>query len=170
MSTRGSHWWWVNIGSGNGLVPSGTKPLPEPMLTQLSDASSPDLNELKQLSLYYIVMSWCSLVLSCIWWDSANETLHRCPGGWCKRDLPPILKALELHLFWTKPTGSSCACPCWFIVGCRDHLWMCPASERWCYNVITSFLIGWVHSQNDPCVDFPMYEECLYDWFKGWML
>ena len=24
----------VNIGSGNGLVPSGNKPLPEPMLTQ----------------------------------------------------------------------------------------------------------------------------------------
>ena len=33
-------WWhhmatrsWVNIGSGNGLFPDGTKPLPEPMLT-----------------------------------------------------------------------------------------------------------------------------------------
>ena len=25
----------VNIGLGNGLVPSGTKPLPEPMLTQI---------------------------------------------------------------------------------------------------------------------------------------
>ena len=24
---------WVNIGSGNGLLPGGTKPLPEPMLT-----------------------------------------------------------------------------------------------------------------------------------------
>ena len=24
---------WVNIGSGNGLVPDGTKPLSEPMLT-----------------------------------------------------------------------------------------------------------------------------------------
>ena len=23
---------WVNIGSGNGLLPHGTKPLPEPML------------------------------------------------------------------------------------------------------------------------------------------
>ena len=27
--------WWVNIGSDNGLVPSGNKPLPGPMLTQL---------------------------------------------------------------------------------------------------------------------------------------
>ena len=26
-------WILVNIGSGNGLVPDGTKPLPEPMLT-----------------------------------------------------------------------------------------------------------------------------------------
>ena len=32
------HWWSFNIGSGNGLVPSGNKPLPEPMLTQISDA------------------------------------------------------------------------------------------------------------------------------------
>ena len=23
---------WVNIGAGNGLLPDGTKPLPEPML------------------------------------------------------------------------------------------------------------------------------------------
>ena len=26
-------WIWVNIGSGNGLLPDGTKQLPEPMLT-----------------------------------------------------------------------------------------------------------------------------------------
>ena len=30
----------VNIGSGNGLLPDGTKPLPEPMLTQISVAIS----------------------------------------------------------------------------------------------------------------------------------
>ena len=24
---------WANIGAGNGLLPEGTKPLPEPMLT-----------------------------------------------------------------------------------------------------------------------------------------
>ena len=29
---------WVNIGSGNGLLPDGTKPLPEPMLTNISYA------------------------------------------------------------------------------------------------------------------------------------
>ena len=28
-------WSFVKIGSGNGLVPSANKPLPEPMLTQL---------------------------------------------------------------------------------------------------------------------------------------
>ena len=27
-----AHQWEVNIGLGNGLVPSGSKPLPEPML------------------------------------------------------------------------------------------------------------------------------------------
>ena len=33
MNDRKSHWWLVNIGSGIALVPSGNKPLPEPMLT-----------------------------------------------------------------------------------------------------------------------------------------
>ena len=27
--------WLAAIGSGNGLMPSGNKPLPEPMLTQI---------------------------------------------------------------------------------------------------------------------------------------
>ena len=31
---------WVNIGSGNGLFPDGTKPLPEPMLTDHYRSSS----------------------------------------------------------------------------------------------------------------------------------
>ena len=35
MNVNGPYWWWVNIGSGHGLVPSGNKPLPEPMLTQI---------------------------------------------------------------------------------------------------------------------------------------
>ena len=26
---------WVNIGTGNGLLPDDTKPLPEPMLTNI---------------------------------------------------------------------------------------------------------------------------------------
>ena len=32
MNTTGFYWWWVNVGSGNGLVPSGIKPLPELIL------------------------------------------------------------------------------------------------------------------------------------------
>ena len=31
---------WVKIGSGNGLLPDGTKPLPEPMLTDHQMKSS----------------------------------------------------------------------------------------------------------------------------------
>ena len=35
MNATGLRWRSVNIGSGNGLVPSGNKPLPGPMLTQI---------------------------------------------------------------------------------------------------------------------------------------
>ena len=37
-NVTGPYCWWVNNGSGNGLVPSGTKPLPESVLTKISDA------------------------------------------------------------------------------------------------------------------------------------
>ena len=37
-SAREIDWWWVSIGLGNGLVPSGNKPLPEQVLTKNPDA------------------------------------------------------------------------------------------------------------------------------------
>ena len=48
MNAIGLHWWSANIGSGNGLVPSGNKPLPEPMLTKIPVAHMASLghNEL----------------------------------------------------------------------------------------------------------------------------
>ena len=39
MNATKPNLWEVNIGSGNGLVPSGTKPLTERMLTQISVAT-----------------------------------------------------------------------------------------------------------------------------------
>ena len=33
MIVIGPYWWKVDIDPGNGLVPPGNKPLPEPMVT-----------------------------------------------------------------------------------------------------------------------------------------
>ena len=41
----------VNIGSGNGLVPSGSKPLPELMLTQIYVAIRVGVNSIPELEL-----------------------------------------------------------------------------------------------------------------------
>ena len=35
MNIIGSYWWEVNIGSDNGMVPSGNSPLPELLVTQI---------------------------------------------------------------------------------------------------------------------------------------
>ena len=35
ITLRWCLWWLVSIGPGNGLLPIGSKPLPEPMLTQM---------------------------------------------------------------------------------------------------------------------------------------
>ena len=39
INVTGLNWWSVNISSGNGLVPSGNKPLPELMMTMLTEAN-----------------------------------------------------------------------------------------------------------------------------------
>ena len=38
MNARGYRCWWVNFGLDNGLVLSGDKPLPEPMLAEIPNA------------------------------------------------------------------------------------------------------------------------------------
>ena len=38
MNATRPHWWLVSISLDNGLVPSGTKPLPEPVLTKIFNA------------------------------------------------------------------------------------------------------------------------------------
>ena len=61
---------WVNIGSGNGLLPGGIKPLPEPMLTNITQrAISRPLAKL----LFYI-MSLKSILQ--IIATSPNELTH----------------------------------------------------------------------------------------------
>ena len=59
MNVTGLHWWPVNIGSGNGLLPSGNKPLPEPMVTQIFVAR-------KGMSFVYLHHS---IVVSCSIYD-----------------------------------------------------------------------------------------------------
>ena len=34
VNVAGPHWWQVNFGEGNSLMPSGNKPLPEPVMTK----------------------------------------------------------------------------------------------------------------------------------------
>ena len=66
-------WWEANIGSGNGVVPSGNKPLPKPMLTQIDITMSLGHNELIQ-GIYHSVQNYI-YVCSC-----KNHWRHKiCP-------------------------------------------------------------------------------------------
>ena len=53
------HWWSANSGSGNGLVLSSNKPLPEPILTQISIT----------LWLRSATMSWFTFIQFSTWQD-----------------------------------------------------------------------------------------------------
>ena len=59
--SHGTYWWWVNIGSGNGSVPSGNKPLPDPMLIQIFNTI------------------WHHEATISLWWNNISFTLS-CEG------------------------------------------------------------------------------------------
>ena len=67
MNASGPYWWsvnMVNMASGNGLVLSGNKPLPEQMLTQISVTMTPlGHNELIQVKNWYITKAHIQLAL-----------------------------------------------------------------------------------------------------------
>ena len=56
---------WVNIGSGNGLVPDSTKPLPEPVLTDHYGLSvvlqlcAQDINPLMGMNITHLKIIKC---------------------------------------------------------------------------------------------------------------
>ena len=65
---------WVNIGSGNGLLPDGTKPLPEPMLTY--HQWGPKTFTWKKFH------ERCPKHQSLKWtWKTINQTLLKSPRG-----------------------------------------------------------------------------------------
>ena len=64
------HWWLVKIGSGNDYVPSGNKPLPEPMLTQI----------------YFAI--WCQSKLVQVMTKCLQATSHCLSQCW-PRCMPP---------------------------------------------------------------------------------
>ena len=65
--------WWCdmvtltqfNIGSGNGLLPDGTKPLPEPMLTFISEVlwHSPESNFTVSIQAIILYMMSLKIIL-----------------------------------------------------------------------------------------------------------
>ena len=78
-------YWWVSIGSDNGLVPSGTKPLSEPILTQFPYASiySPPCQE------------WVILLIT-----------HLCPNNPWKSFFIMIILKISLNTFSHNDTES----------------------------------------------------------------
>ena len=100
---------WVNIGSGNGLLPDGTKPLPEPMLTDhqwspvtiiLGQFDRRCLNHqpLKLISKSHI---WNSIQISQGQWvNCLNVCLDFHPLSCSNLFACKIQKSIYMHILW----------------------------------------------------------------------
>ena len=91
MNVIGLHWWPVNIGSGNGLVPSGNKPLPEPMLTQICHhMASLGQNELK---------CQCHMPRESIYWSHPKVNIKARSSLSARM---PSLRPSDAHMPWNE--------------------------------------------------------------------
>ena len=140
MNATGPYWWQVNIGSGNGLVPEGTKPLTGPLLPQMCRHMA---------------------------WSGHNELLinsYDCPVilfGLC--DLEVGLMTLEYHraplIFSSKLYAS------FRIERCGDHLWR--TVDRSLPRLMGALLRAWLHLRHGAfwgCAPAPLTKLGLIDW------
>ena len=70
VNVTGPPWWLVNIGSDNGLVPSGIKPLFEPMLTKSYDKfymTCTSFSEPYQFFCCNFWWYWCDIMWTALW-------------------------------------------------------------------------------------------------------
>ena len=78
---------WVKIGSGNGLLPDGTKPLPEPMLTDASvKASDIHIRAISQEMLQPSITKICVKITNLKFRPNlpgANEFIHQSVTAVC---------------------------------------------------------------------------------------
>ena len=114
---------------------SSTKPLPKPILQHFYEAT---------LSTLVQAMAWCLVAPShCLnqYWHNSSVSYSITRGHW-------LISVYVLLCGITAMPG---------IILC-----MCWANERWPY-IVTASLIGWVHTQNDPC----KCNDKLYDlWYQ----
>ena len=94
-----SHWWQVNIDSGNGLGPTGNTPLPEAMLTQIYVATMSH-NELMGICHHFSDTAsgnllfcrcfdgyWCSYPELAYWLSTMSRSWSFQDGIWSNRNI-----------------------------------------------------------------------------------
>ena len=118
MNITRPYWWLVNIGSGNGLVLSGNKPLPERILTQViwHHIVPPDHNE-------FMSWSWCQVLT---WINVDKESWGSVVFTWgryhsntqdvCHKN---VFRKWHIQDTITSAMGQWVKCLlCWWIIGC----------------------------------------------------
>ena len=143
MNATTPHWSLINIGSGNSLVLSGNKPLPEPMLTHISWRHMTSLghNDLSLLHRGSTYIAWCFLVK----WKSiisigVNSLLHW--DSIYSRAGPRTIGIINNthYLWWSNQEPSSCARTGYKTMLQTKHYSGKSQYEKWNSPVI----IGWI--------------------------
>ena len=142
------YWWYVNIGSGNGLVPPGNKPLPEPILTQFSVTNA------KLLSIGPLGTNFSEILIKLRNFSFTKMHVKISSAKWqpfCPRGdelIIPLWQLSQIGGCWWAGTylvPRYLQLPWWHVTAAGLILGLRPTNERGCYFVTTS-LIGWAQA------------------------
>ena len=143
MNVPGPHWWLFDIGSGNGLVLSGNKPLTEPILTKIPDTEHCNIsmweNDIYEMQIHWKL--WVAMMPICHWplemkkltsWVLSIfsacflkiiQVMHQLvPDNYI---LPTLIDALMSTESWCV-SGRTLELSCWSpttIMSCEGHRW-----------------------------------------------
>ena len=139
----------VIIGSGNGLLPGGTKPLPVPVLNNYQWDLLPFTMTCLMAPSHYLNQCWLTI----------GEIFGHLPlGNLTGNALPTISAHNRFELYFIKIMQH--------FPGAGIILCMYTTNERRRYNV-TSSLIGWAHTQNNPCGGQQFNSHRFHQFTKG---
>ena len=103
INVTGLNRWQVNIGSGNGLVPSGNKPLSEPMLTQIIVAYDITRPQLFDIKISYQSATWAGNTMSSLLFLFNGNWNHHDHLYFCIcSDILILLQLLQMLTFLKK--------------------------------------------------------------------
>ena len=148
VNVTGPPWWLVNIGSDNGLVPSGIKPLFQPMLTKSYDKLYMTYTSFSEPYFFFYCNFWwwCDIMWTALWnWMNFRVFIYQTDSFLFGHH----------YLFLTETVGNICRADSRFAPSQWETALLCNDVSHWLGASLESALIWYMYLEELVQFDIP---------------